>query len=162
MMVISRSQPPETEPGSISELDAECDALGARIRANSPELLDAFHALELDLLTFAAMRARSRAGSCTGCVPELPPEALALKADEFEQRLRELVVTAAGYAALPAPDAARSHNQTPLVHASEADAVQALMNFHARDNAYALRSELARHLYADDGWLSRSGHIEGP
>ena len=157
------STPPRSKSISkwVSELRTECDLLRVRIELRSPDLLDAHHGLELDLVTLAAMCTRSRSASRSGSVPVLAKEALALKADEVEQRLRELVVTAAGYDALPAPNVERSHNQVPLAHVDEADAVQALMDFHARDSAYGLRSALAQRLYGDGARCFRSNRPEG-
>ena len=145
----------------VSGLRSECDSLRLRIELRCPDLLDAHYALELDLLTLAAMCLRPTSPSRDGGVPALPSGALVLKADEVERQFRELVVAAAGYDALPAPNLERSHNQVPLAQAGEAEAVQALMEFHARDSAYRLRSALAQQLYGDGAKRVRSNCPEG-
>ena len=90
MTVIFKPHTPTTQCTWVLELRTECDALRARSVARCPDLLDAYHALEFDLITLVAMCARARAASRCGRVPALAHDAVALKADEVEQRLREL------------------------------------------------------------------------
>ena len=96
------------------------------------------------------MSARFASAARSATVPALPMDALLLQVDELEHGLRELSVRAAGYRALPAPDALRSYNLEPLASACESAATQALLDFHARDDGYRLRNNFALCLYAQD------------